>query len=86
MACRQVIIYTDAGLLSIGPLGTNFSKIFIHENASENIVCEKAAILSRVRWVNDSVLAATHSIWLVRVGSCEIVTKTFCLGYDKRLG
>ena len=25
---------------------------FIHENASENIVCEMAAILSRGRWVN----------------------------------
>ena len=47
--------------LSIGPLGTNFSeilikktKVFIHENASENIVCETAAILSRGRWVNAS--------------------------------
>ena len=29
-------------------------KLFIHENASENIVCEMAAILSRVRWVNQS--------------------------------
>ena len=26
-------------------------KQFIHENASENIVCEMAAILSRERWV-----------------------------------
>ena len=34
----------------------NFSqntKFFIHENASENIICETAAILSRGRWVND---------------------------------
>ena len=35
----------------MGPLGTNFSeirikikKLFIHENAYENIVCEMAAI------------------------------------------
>ena len=28
-------------------------KTFIHENASEYIVCEMAAILSRVRWVNE---------------------------------
>ena len=53
---HQAIIWTNAGLLSILPLGTKFSeiltetKIFINENASENIVCEMAAILSR-RWV-----------------------------------
>ena len=29
-------------------------KVFIHEKASENIVCEMAAILSRGRWVNHS--------------------------------
>ena len=28
------------------------TKLFIHENASENIVYEMAAILSRVRWVD----------------------------------
>ena len=28
------------------------SKLFIHKNVSGNIVCEIAAILSRVRWVN----------------------------------
>ena len=28
------------------------TKLFIHENASENIACEMAAILSRGRWVN----------------------------------
>ena len=40
-------------LFSIGPLGTNFSEIFknfSHDNASENIVCEMAAILSRGRF------------------------------------
>ena len=56
---RQAIIQTNANLLTIGPLGTIFSeilvkiqKIFIHENAFENIVCEMVAILSRRRWVN----------------------------------
>ena len=29
MACRQAIILTNAGLLSIGLLGTNFSEILI---------------------------------------------------------
>ena len=28
------------------------TKLFIHENASENIVCEMAAFLSKGRWVN----------------------------------
>ena len=53
MACRLVSTkpLSDAGLLSIGHLGINFSEIFnqntqlfIHENAYENIVCEMAAI------------------------------------------
>ena len=42
---RQAIILTNAGMLLIGPLGTNFSEIlieintfFIHENAFENVV------------------------------------------------
>ena len=49
----QAIFWTSAELLSIGPLGTNFSKILIkYENASENIVCEMGAILSRGRGVN----------------------------------
>ena len=50
---RQAIIWTNAGILLIGPLGINFSDannrnhyIFIHENAFENVVCEMAAILS----------------------------------------
>ena len=30
------------------------TKLFFHENTSENIVCEKAAILSRARYVNFS--------------------------------
>ena len=37
---RQAIIWTNAGILVIGPLGTNFSEIsyiFIEENAIENV-------------------------------------------------
>ena len=37
---RQAIIWTSAGMLLIGPLGTNF----IEENALENVVCEMASI------------------------------------------
>ena len=55
---HQAILWTNAGVLSIGPIRTNFSeilikiKIFIHKNASENIVCEMVAILSRGNWIN----------------------------------
>ena len=36
-------------------------KLSIHENASEYIICEKAAILSRGRWVNEANDLSTHS-------------------------
>ena len=32
------------------------TKFFIHKNASKNIVCEIAAILSRGKWVNDGIM------------------------------
>ena len=44
---RQAITWTNADLLSIGPLGTNFSeiriqntKLFMNENVFENVVCQ----------------------------------------------
>ena len=56
---RQAIILTSAGILLIGPVGTNFieisiwnSNIFIKKNAFENVVCEMASILSRPQFVN----------------------------------
>ena len=52
---RQAIIWTNAVILLIGPLGTNFSdrnsNIFIQENALDNVVCEMASILSRPQCV-----------------------------------
>ena len=55
---RQAIFGTNAGILLIGPLGTNFSEKFnrnsnicIHENATESVVCDKVAILSRPQGV-----------------------------------
>ena len=50
---RQAIIWTNAGILLIEPLGTNLRNfnrnwnISIQENAFENIVCEMASIFSR---------------------------------------
>ena len=57
---RQAIIWTNDGILLIGPLGTNFSEIsikiltmiFIHKNTFESVICEMASILSRPECVN----------------------------------
>ena len=41
---------------------------FIHENASENIVCEMAAILFRGKWVNEmryQILHAAFSLYVL---------------------
>ena len=57
---RQVIIWTNAGILLIKPRGTNFNEILIKINhfsfrkfALENVVWKTAAILSRPQCVND---------------------------------
>ena len=50
---HQAVTWTDADLLLFGPLWRNLSeilintKLFIHENAFEDIVCKMAVILSR---------------------------------------
>ena len=51
---RQAIIWTNAGILSIGPLGTNFIEILIGIQAFpftkmhlKDVVCEMASILLR---------------------------------------
>ena len=55
---RQAIIWTNDGILLIGPLGTNFSEhlnrnsnLFIQEKTFESVVCEMATILSWPQWV-----------------------------------
>ena len=52
-AQHQAIIWINAALLSIEPLGINFSDffyqntmIFIHNSEFENVICYMAAILS----------------------------------------
>ena len=60
---RQAIIQTNAGILLIGPLGTNLSEIlseihtlyiFVQENSFETVVWKMAAILSWPQCVNVS--------------------------------
>ena len=57
---RQAIIWTNAEILLIGSLGTNFnanfnrnSNIFIEENALENVVCQMAFTLYRPKFVKE---------------------------------
>ena len=56
---RQAIIRNIAGIMLLGPFGTNFSEILIEiqtfslkKNTFENVVCEISAILSRPQCVN----------------------------------
>ena len=55
---RQANIWTIAGILLIGPLGTN---IFVQENALEDVVCEMASILSQPQCVNVRFLQNSHT-------------------------
>ena len=54
---HQVFIWTNAGILLIGHLETNFSEIhiIIQENALENVICEMASILSRPQFVKKQI-------------------------------
>ena len=58
---RQAIIWTNAGILLIGPLGTKFSQILITIHTSsfkkmhpKTVVCKMASILSRPQCVNNT--------------------------------
>ena len=66
----EAIIWTNDGILFIGPLGINFSKIvikicifFISENAFENVVRKSATILSRRKCVK-SGCCSSHTVLL----------------------
>ena len=60
---RQAIIWINARILLIGPLGTNFTEIafaiqtfLVKKNAFENVVWKMAAILSRPQFVKAMTL------------------------------
>ena len=65
---RQAIIWTIAGKLLIGPLGTNFSEIlieiFIQENAFENVICEMASICLGLSVFDESNITNAHQLTL----------------------
>ena len=70
-ARRQAIIWTNAGILLIGPLGTNFNELLnriqtfsFTKNALENVICEMASISSRPQCVkNDAKKIAELTHW-----------------------
>ena len=63
---RQAIIWTSAGILLMGPLGTNNEiLIFIQENPFQNVVWIKVAILSQPHCVNDWSLL-TNAMMMTR--------------------
>ena len=69
---RQAIIRTTAGILLIRPLGTNFSEflvqilIFSFKKMHLKVVCEQAAILSRLNEPNiHSVYVPTITSWVL---------------------
>ena len=62
------------GLLQFGLLGTNFSEIAIkiqisiHENAFENIVCEKETILAMGTWIKVALVYSLY-VWYTIAGN-----------------
>ena len=72
---RQAIIWTNAGMLSIGPLGTNFSDILLEiltflfrkmRLKASSQVCEMAAIFSRPQCVNTWWISPMINICSIR--------------------
>ena len=60
---RHAIIWTNAGILLIGPLGTNFNEVFIEihtfsfkKNPFENVVWKMASISSRPQCVKSLIV------------------------------
>ena len=69
---RQAIIWTNAAILLIGPLGTNFSEIligssniFIQENALEKVICEMAAIFPGLNVLIRNSVQRLHTLELL---------------------
>ena len=82
---RQAIIWTNVGILLIGPLANklrwNFnrnSNIFIQENAFESVVCEMTATLSWPQCVNRLLKCANirDLTQVTFLDSCDLFTHT----------
>ena len=69
---RQAIMWANARILLIAPLGINFNEILIQnlyiliqENAFENLVCEMSAILSGSNVFMPHVFVGPLSMYMV---------------------
>ena len=76
---RQSIIWTNAGILLIGPLGTNFNETsriiyFIQENGFQNVVRKLTEIVSRPHCVNTICM----NYWVVKLLCQSITPKLIC--------
>ena len=60
---HQVIFWTNAGILSTEPLGTNFSEMFTFhlKKTCENAVCEMMTILSRAHVLSYEAYEDQHN-------------------------
>ena len=83
---RQVIVWTNAGILLIGPLGNKLkwnpnqdSYIFFKENALENVVWKMAAILSRPHCVNTVTTTLLSWWWYCEYYFHNLVWQESCL-------
>ena len=79
---RQALIWTNAGILLIRPLGTNFSEILIRIHTmsfkkmhSKMSVCEMASILSRPQCVKPDDLIMLETPKNSSIFCCEICGK-----------
>ena len=83
---RQAVVWNNAGLLWIEPLGTNFSEISIRiqtfsfkKNALEHVICEMTSILSQPQCVK--LLPGVENVALLttRVAShVSFIIRVFC--------
>ena len=83
---HQAIIWTNAGILSIWPLGTNLIEILIEiltfsfkKMHSENVVCEAAAILSRPQCVKWNVSNRSSIIEMFASTSALKINTVYCV-------
>ena len=75
---RQAIVWTNAGILLIGPFQWNFnrnSNIFIQENTFQNVACEMAAILSRPQCAKEKTgLISANVRWIAFGQRCLVAS------------
>ena len=88
------IIWTSAGILLIGPLGTNFSEILIgiQENTFEHVVCEMVSICLGLNHITLCTVTYHHACNMVMIeaifcaASLSLCYTATCYGIDEFIG